>query len=155
MPVSFLKVRGIEARTISRRIVSCDIAWYGIWAISRYIMRYHTGSPRNNRQTNLQTRSCLVLFVWALCLCHLHGLPFLSSFCCPLSGHIIGLTATPAKKTATLCPASSACSLSACMFFFICLCFFPFTSFLPCIFCLVGTLSGYPLITRHVVFLLT
>ena len=35
---------------ISRYIVSCDIVWYGTWSrdISPYIMRYHTGSPRNN-----------------------------------------------------------------------------------------------------------
>ena len=124
MPVSFLKVRGIEARTISRRIVSCDIAWYGIWAISRYIMRYHTGSPRNNRQTNLQTRSCLVLFVWALCLCHLHGLSFFRpAFFVVFLLSIVGThhrtnRNTSKKKTATLSPAGSACSLSAWWMFF-------------------------------------
>ena len=43
---------------ISRCIVSSDIAWYGIrhHDISRYVMRYHTGLPRNTRQIQIQRK---------------------------------------------------------------------------------------------------
>ena len=84
---------------ISRYIVSCDIAWYGLWYhdIPRYIMRYHTGSPRHTRQAQIQRKpttslwSALVFFgfVSALILaCPPSGLS--SSFCCSSAGHIIG-----------------------------------------------------------------
>ena len=87
--------------TTSRYIVTCDVTWYGIWyhGISRYIMQYHTGSPRNTRQIQIQRkpttslRSTLVIFG---CLCPHLGLssvrPSSSSFYCPSAGHIIWLT---------------------------------------------------------------
>ena len=61
-----------DVNTISQYIEYCDIAWYGIWYhdASRYVMRYHTGSPPNTRQTqfneNIPPRCCLLLFLSAL-----------------------------------------------------------------------------------------
>ena len=72
------KIRDMD--TISRYIVSCDITWYGIWyhEISRYIMQYHTGSPRNTTgkykfNENPPPRCGLLLF-FRLCLCPNLGL---------------------------------------------------------------------------------
>ena len=139
--------------TTSRYIVPCDITWYGIWYHnrSRYIMRYHTGSPQHNRQTNPQPR-CGLLFAWlsvsALFLACLSSVPpSLSSFCCPSAGHIIGLTTPPANKNsnATLSPQGSACSLGACMFVFVSfICVFsPYFFSFPVFFCLLATLRSY------------
>ena len=72
-------------------------------------MRYHTGSPRNNRHANPQPRCGLLLFVLVLSLpsswlVFLPSLLTLSSFCCPSVGHIIGLTAPPANKNSNIIP---------------------------------------------------
>ena len=67
------KVRDMED-TIYRCILS-DLWHRMIWDTSRYIMRRHTGSPRNSRQRNPQPR-CGLLFVLALCLRPLLGLCF-------------------------------------------------------------------------------
>ena len=112
--------------TISRYIVSCDIAWYGIWYhdISRYIMRYHT--PDHPETTGKQTRNLVEVYclfwlsvsaIFSACISSVP--PFLPSFCCPSASHITGLTARPANKTVTLSPQGSACCLSACMFVFL------------------------------------
>ena len=95
--------------TISRYIVSCDIAWYGAWYhdISRYTMRHHTHRITSKHQANKNsTKTHHLVAVYScffrLCLCpHLGWFSvrhFLSSYCCPSAGHIIGLTVPPANS---------------------------------------------------------
>ena len=64
-------------------------------------MRYHTGSPRNNRQEtrNLVAVYCLFWFsVFALFLASLSSVP-------PSAGHTIELTAPSANKNSNPVPA--------------------------------------------------
>ena len=48
---------------IPQCIVTWDITWYGIWYhhLTLYIMRYHTGSPQNARQKQLQRKPTTLL----------------------------------------------------------------------------------------------
>ena len=67
----------------------------------------HTRSPRDTRHTNpSSTKTHYLVAVYScffrLCLCPHLGLSsvwhFLSYFCCPSAGHIIGLTVPPANS---------------------------------------------------------
>ena len=48
---------------IPRCIRTCCITWYGIWYhhLSRYTMRYHTGSPKSPRQEQRQRKPTTLL----------------------------------------------------------------------------------------------
>ena len=129
------------------------ILWYRMmWdIISRYIaiyiMPYHTGSPRNSRQTLQQNpatslRSTVVRFgSFSLSLVALYSVgPFLSSLCCSSdsAGHMIGLTVPPANSN--LVPSGLGLLPERMfvvvlflfyLFCFICFVFFHSLSFLP------------------------
>ena len=77
--------------------------------VSRYIAIYHAISHRITSKHQVNTNSTkthhLVVFYsrfFRLCLCPHLGLSsvwhFLSSFCCPSAGQIIGLTVPPANR---------------------------------------------------------
>ena len=105
-------------------------------------IRCHTGSPRNTRQINTNSRKTHHLVAVFSCffrLCvrpHL-GLssvwPFSSCFCCPSDGHIIGLTVPSANSNLVpsglgLLPEHVRLFLFHFSFFFL------FFSFFPCLF---------------------
>ena len=97
---------GMWIQLTSRYIVSCDIAWYGIWyhdiyrdTMSHWITSKHQANTNSTKTHHLvAVYSCF----FRLCLCPHLGLssvwPFSSSFCCPSDGHIIGLTVPPANS---------------------------------------------------------
>ena len=140
--ISVLKVWDMD--TVSRCIVSCDIAWYGIWYHdrSRYISCAIT--PDHPETTGEQTRNLVAAYglfflsVFALFLVCLSSVPsFLSYLCCPSAGHIIALTAPPANKNSTPCPLRAGLTPKR---MYVCfrwsyLCFSPFYSFLSLSFC--------------------
>ena len=131
--------------TISRYIVSYDIALYGIWYHDTSAI-YHAISHRitPKYQANIiSTKTHHLVGVYScsfrLCLCPHLGLSSvwpLSSFCCPSAGHIIGLTVPPANSNLVH---SGLGLLPERMFFFF---FFPhfscfFFSLFPCLFSFV------------------
>ena len=103
------KNSGYKYDTISRYTVSCDIALYGTCLdISRYSLRYHIHQITSKNQAHKSKFNenppprCGLLFVFfgfvsALILA-VFVWPFLSFFCCPSAGHIIGLTVSPANS---------------------------------------------------------
>ena len=151
---------------MSRYIFSCDIAWYGIcyYDISRYVMRYHTGSHRNNRRTNPQSR-CGLRFLLAFCLGPLLGLSFfLPAFFVVLPLAISGTQhrtdRITSKKKQKPCPLRARpapwAHVRICLFLFHLFVFFPFISFFPCFFAfLIPLPATLYLLTRYLVYLLT
>ena len=127
--------------TISRYIVSCDIAWYWIWYhnVSRYIMRYHTGSPRNTRQIDIQlrpnssSRSTPVFFGFVSAI--ILASPPAGLFLRPSHVHQLDTSQDcPYEQTATLSPRDSACSLSAWLLFLFIFFLYYFFSLSLCVF---------------------
>ena len=124
--ISILVLNIRDMDTTSRYVVSCDITWYGIWDhdISRYIMRYDTGSPRNTTQIQIQRKPTTSL----------RSTPVFSALSPPLSWLVLRLAFFVVillsiswthhlvmdrpyhQQTATLSPRNSVSYLSACLF---------------------------------------
>ena len=131
---------GIWIQLISRYIVSCDIAWYGIWYHDRYrdTMSHRITSKHQANTKSTKTHHVVAVFscFFRLCLCpHLRVSsvwPFSSSFCSS-DGHIVGLTVPPANSN--LVPSGLGLLPEHVRLFFshflFCFLFFSFTVFFP------------------------